>query len=307
MMISRTLLTLGLVSVVIQSPASMLQGAGLSETRQNPLLQKSELPFGAPDFSKIQETDYLPAIEEAIRQNREEINRIVSNPEKPTFENTVLAFEKSGVLLDRVTSIFFGLVSAHKTPVIAETQKKVTPQLTDLENEISFNNVLFQRIKTVYDNDYKNLKGEDRRLLDKIYKDFVRSGALLTDAQMKRMKQINLRISDLQQQWGNLLPDATNNAVVWVQDKAELAGLSEADIAQCKKDAETRGSKAPYCIVIINTTQQPILTSLDNRDLRRRVYEASRHRADGSQKDFNTFPIVVEIAKLRAEKGELMG
>ena len=103
-MISRTLLTLGLVSVVIQSPASTLQGAGLSETRQNPLLQKSELPFGAPDFSKIQETDYLPAIEEAIRQNREEINRIVSNPEKPTFENTVLAFEKSGVLLDRVTS-----------------------------------------------------------------------------------------------------------------------------------------------------------------------------------------------------------
>ena len=157
MKISRTLLTLGLVSVVIQSPASMLQGAGLSETRQNPLLQKSELPFGAPDFSKIQETDYLPAIEEAIRQNREEINRIVSNPEKPTFENTVLAFEKSGVLLDRVTSIFFGLVSAHKTPVIAETQKKVTPQLTDLENEISFNKVLFQRIKYVYDPEYQNL------------------------------------------------------------------------------------------------------------------------------------------------------
>ncbi|MEE3446635.1 MAG: M3 family metallopeptidase, partial [Prevotella sp.] len=104
-----------------------------------------------------------------------------------------------------------------------------------------------------------------------------------------------------------MLPDATNNAVVWVQDKSELVGLSEADIAQCKKDAESRGGKAPYCIVIINTTQQPILTSLDNRDLRRRVYEASCHRADGSVKAFNTFPIVVEIAKLRAEKGELMG
>jgi peptidyl-dipeptidase Dcp len=307
MKMTRTLLTLGLVSAVIQLPASTLQGAGLNETRQNPLLQKSELPFGAPDFSKIQETDYLPAIEEAIRQNREEINRIVSNPEKPTFENTVLAYEKSGVLLDRVTSIFFGLTSAHKTPVIAETQKKVTPLLTDLENEVTFNKVLFQRIKTVYDNDYKNLKGEDQRLLEKIYKDFVRSGALLSDAQMTRMKQINLRISELQEQWGNMLPDATNNAVVWVQNKAELAGLSEADITQCKKDAESRGNKAPYCIVIINTTQQPILTSLDNRDLRRRVYEASRHRADGSKQEFNTFPIVVEIAKLRAEKGELMG
>ena len=179
MKITRTLLTLGLASVVIQSPASSFSGAGLSENRQNPLLQKSELPFGAPDFSKIQETDYLPAIEEAIRQNREEINQIVSNTDKPTFENTILALEKSGLLLDRVTSIFFGLTSAHKTPVIAETQKKVTPLLTDLENEISFNKVLFQRIKYVYDNEYQNLQGEDKRLTEKIYKDFVRSGALL--------------------------------------------------------------------------------------------------------------------------------
>ena len=307
MKFTRSLLTLGLVSFVIQSPASPLQGAGLNETRQNPLLQKSELPFGAPDFSKIQDTDYLPAIDEAIRQNREEINQIVSNTATPTFENTILALEKSGLLLDRVTSIFFGLTSAHKTPVIAETQKKVTPLLTDLENEISFNKVLFQRIKYVYDHEYQNLQGEDKRLTEKIYKDFVRSGALLSDAQMERMKQINLRISELQEQWGTMLPDATNNAVVWVQDKSELVGLSEADIAQCKKDAESRGGKAPYCIVIINTTQQPILTSLDNRDLRRRVYEASCHRADGSVKAFNTFPIVVEIAKLRAEKGELMG
>ena len=304
---SRSLLTLGLVSFVIQSPASPLEGAGLNETRQNSLLQKSELPFGAPDFSKIQDTDYLPAIEEAIRQNRAEINQIVTNTATPTFENTILALEKSGLLLDRVTSIFFGLTSAHKTPVIAETQKKVTPLLTDLENEISFNKVLFQRIKYVYDHEYQNLQGEDQRLTEKIYKDFVRSGALLSDAQMERMKQINLRISELQEQWGTMLPDATNNAVVWVQDKSELAGLSEADIAQCKEDAESRGGKAPYCIVIINTTQQPILTSLDNRDLRRRVYEASRHRADGSVKAFNTFPIVVEIARLRAEKGELMG
>ena len=307
MKFTRSLLTLGLVSFVIQSPASPLQGAGLNETRQNPLLQKSELPFGAPDFSKIQDTDYLPAIEEAIRQNREEINQIVSNTATPTFENTILALEKSGLLLDRVTSIFFGLTSAHKTPVIAETQKKVTPLLTDLENEISFNKVLFQRIKYVYDHEYQNLQGEDQRLTEKIYKDFVRSGAMLSDAQMERMKQINLRISELQEQWGTMLPDATNNAVVWVQDKSELVGLSEADIAQCKKDAESRGGKAPYSIVIINTTQQPILTSLDNRDLRRRVYEASCHRADGSVKAFNTFPIVVEIAKLRAEKGELMG
>ena len=159
----------------------------------------------------------------------------------------------------------------------------------------------------IKDLEYKKLKGEDKRLTEVIYKGFVRSGALLSPEKMERMKQINSRISDLQQKWDNLLPAATNNAVVWVNSKEELAGLSEADIAQCKKDAESRGNKAPYCIVIINTTQQPILTNLQNRELRRKVYMASIHRADGTNPNFNTFPIVTEIAKLRAEKGKLMG
>ena len=306
MKITKTLLSIGLASFVLQSPASTLQGASSNETRPNPLLEKSTLPFGAPDFSKIQESDYLPAIEEAIKQNREEIQQIVDNKDLPTFANTVLAYEKSGVLLDRITSVFFGLVSAHKTPAIAETQKKVQPLLTDLSNEISFNKTLFQRIKYVYDIERDKLQGEDKRLLEETYKGFVRSGALLPEDKMQRMMEINKRISQLQQDWGNMLPDATNDAVVWVDSEAELAGLSAADIAQCKKDAENRGGKAPYCIVIVNTTQQAILTNLDNRDLRRRVFEASRHRADGTGK-FNTFPLVAEIAKLRAEKGELMG
>ena len=179
--------------------------------------------------------------------------------------------------------------------------------LTDLDNEISFNQKLFERIKYVYDHEYNKLKGEDKRLTEVIYKGFVRSGALLSPEKMERMKQINTRISDLQEQFGNLLPAATNNAVVWVNSKEELAGLSDADIAQCKKDAESLGNKAPYCIVIVNTTQQAILTNLQNRELRRKVYMASIHRADGTDPKFNTFPIVTEIAKLRAEKGQLMG
>lgn len=183
----------------------------------------------------------------------------------------------------------------------------MTPLLTDLDNEISFNQKLFERIKYVYDHEYKSLTGEDQRLTEVIYKGFVRSGAMLSADKMQRMKQINSRISDLQQQWGNLLPEATNNAVVWVDSKEKLDGLSDADIAQCKKDAESRGAKAPYCIVIINTTQQPILASLRNRDLRRQVYEASIHRADGTRPEFNTFAIVAEMARLRAEKGSLMG
>ena len=306
MKLNKTFLTLGLAAALLQMPASSFaQNAGGS--RQNPLLQKSSLPFGAPDFSKIQESDYLPAFEAAIKEQRANIQKIVSSKKKSTFQNTILAYENSGMLLERVSSVFFGLTSAHKTPGIAEAQKKVMPLLTNLENEISFNQKLFERIKYVYDNEYNKLKGEDKRLTEVIYKSFVRSGALLSPEKMERMKQINSRISDLQEQFGNLLPAATNNAVVWVNSKEELAGLSDADIAQCKKDAESRGNKAPYCIVIVNTTQQAILTNLQNRELRRKVYMASLHRADGTNPAFNTFPIVTEIAKLRAEKGQLMG
>lgn len=303
---NKTFLTLGLAATLLQMPtSSFAQNAG--GKRQNPLLVKSSLPFGAPDFSKIQESDYLPAFEAGIKEQRANIQKIISNKKKPTFQNTILAYENSGMLLDRVSNVFFGLTSAHKTPGIAEAQKKVMPLLTDLDNEISFNQKLFERIKYVYDHEYSKLKGEDKRLTEVIYKGFVRSGALLSPEKMERMKQINTRISDLQEQFGNLLPAATNNAVVWVNSKEELAGLSDADIAQCKKDAESLGNKAPYCIVIVNTTQQAILTNLQNRELRRKVYMASIHRADGTDSKFNTFPIVTEIAKLRAEKGQLMG
>lgn len=303
---NKTFLTLGLAATLLQMPtSSVAQNAG--GNRQNPLLVKSSLPFGAPDFSKIQESDYLPAFEAGIKEQRANIQKIISNKKKPTFQNTILAYENSGMLLDRVSNVFFGLTSAHKTPGIAEAQKKVMPLLTDLDNEISFNQKLFERIKYVYDHEYNKLKGEDKQLTEVIYKGFVRSGALLSPEKMERMKQINTRISDLQEQFGNLLPAATNNAVVWVNSKEELAGLSDADIAQCKKDAESLGNKAPYCIVIVNTTQQAILTNLQNRELRRKVYMASIHRADGTDPMFNTFPIVTEIAKLRAEKGQLMG
>ena len=303
---NKTFLTLGLAATLLQMPtSSVAQNAG--GNRQNPLLVKSSLPFGAPDFSKIQESDYLPAFEAGIKEQRANIQKIISNKKKPTFQNTILAYENSGMLLDRVSNVFFGLTSAHKTPGIAEAQKKVMPLLTDLDNEISFNQKLFERIKYVYDHEYNKLKGEDKRLTEVIYKGFVRSGALLSPEKMERMKQINTRISDLQEQFGNLLPAATNNSVVWVNSKEELAGLSDADIAQCKKDAESLGNKAPYCIVIVNTTQQAILTNLQNRELRRKVYMASIHRADGTDPKFNTFPIVTEIAKLRAEKGQLMG
>ena len=301
----KKLMTLGISAAVLST--SMMQLTACQETqRENPLLQESTLPFGAPDFSKIKPSDYLPAFEVAIQQTKDEIAQITENKDSATFENTILAYEESGKTLDRVTRTFFALVEADKTPEIGETEKKVTPMLTDLENEISFNKALFERIRQVYEREYDSLQGEDKKLLEETYKEFVRKGALLPEDKMARMKEINMRISDLQQQWGEMLPDATNDAVVWVDSKEQLAGLSEADIAQCAKDAESRGKKAPYAIVIVNTTQQAPLASLDNRELRKKVYEASIHRADGTSK-YNTFPIVVEIAKLRAEQAEIMG
>ena len=301
MKIQNILMTFAISSALTCAVSSCQQATG-----DNPLLQESTLPYGAPDFSKIKTSDYLPAFETAIQQNRDNIAKIVDNPDSATFENTIVAYEESGRLLDRVSRVFFALTEADRTPELSEIEKKVMPMLTELENEISFNVPLFERIRKVYDSQHDSLQGEDKKLLEETYKEFVRNGALLPNDKKDRMKAINLRITDLQQQWGDLLLEATNNAVVWVDSKEKLAGLSEADIEQCKKDAESRGGKAPYAIVIVNTTQQPLLASLDNRDLRRQVYEASIHRTDGTGK-FNTYSIVSEIAKLRAEQGELMG
>ena len=300
-MIKKTILTLSIASAMMMSFTACEQ-----TQRENPLLMESELPFGAPDFSKIQVTDYMPAFLKAMEEKREAIKQITENEDSATFENTILAYENSGRLLDRVSRVFFALTEADKTDEISEIEKTVQPLLTELDNEISFNKPLFERIKQVYDAEHDSLQGEDQKLLEEIYKSFVRKGALLPDDKMARMKEINLQISELQQQWGDSLQAATNDALVWVDKEEELAGLSEADIAQCKKDAESRGGKAPYAIVIVNTTQQPLLASLDNRDLRKRVYEASIHRADGTNKH-NTFAIATEVAKLRAEQGELMG
>lgn len=299
---TKTILAIGMASTMM-----LTFNACQQTSRENPLLAESSLPFGAPDFSKIQTSDYMPAFEAAMQQTRDNIQAIVDCQDSATFENTILPFEDSGRQLARVSTVFFALTEADKSDELSEIEKKVQPMLTDLQNEISFNKPLFQRIKQVYDKQHDQLTGEDQKLLEEIYKDFVRKGALLSDDKMARMKEINLRISDLQQQWGDLLQAATNDAIVWVDKKDDLAGMSDADVAQCQKDAESRGGKAPYAIVIMNTTQQAPLATLDNRELRKKVYEASIHRADGTNPKYNTFKIVSEMSKLRAEQAELMG
>ena len=269
----------------------------------NSLMKQSTLPYNAPDFSKIKGEDYLPAIQAAIAEQRREIKQITDNQQKPTFANTILAYERSGQMLNRVTGIFFCVTEADKTPDLEKAEAAVIPMMTDFENEIKFNQKFFQRIKYVYDHELNQLKGEDKKLLEEVYKSFTHAGALLPKEKMARMQEINSQLAKLQQDFGNMLPKAANEATVWVNDVKELSGLSETTIAQCKKDAEGRGGKATYCIVITNTTQQPILASLENRALRERVYNASIHRTDGTGA-YNAFPIVVEIARLYAEVWE---
>ena len=233
------------MSIVVTSALTMSLGSCQQTQRDNPLLQESTLPFGAPDFSKIDSTHYMPAFEAAIQQTRDEIAAIVDNPDSATFENTILAYEESGKALDRVSRVFFALVEADKTPALQEIEKKVQPMLTDLENEIAFSKKLFERVKTVYDNEYETLEGEDKKLLEETYKEFVRKGALLPDDKMARMKEINLRISELQTKWGEVLPDATNDAVVWVDKKEDLAGMSEADIVVAARPRMPSSSSTP--------------------------------------------------------------
>ncbi len=305
--LKKTFLVAGLACATLVATAASGQKIKKGKSMYtNPLMQKSALPFGAPDFSKIKSGHYLPAIQAGIEEQRAEIKQIVENRQKPTFQNTILAFEKSGQLLDRVKNIFFCITEANKTPEIEAAEKAAIPLLTDFENEINFNQKFFERVKYVYDHERNSLKGEDKVLLEEIYKNFVRSGALLPKDKMACMKEINTKLAQLQQDFGNMLPKASVASTVWVNDVKELAGLSEGAIAQCKKDAESRGGKAPYCIVITNTTQQPILANLENRRLRERVYNASIHRTDGTG-EYNTFPVIVEITKLRAEKAQLMG
>lgn len=303
--LKNVMIAVGLVCTALTGQAQTSK-AHSAQIVSNSLMKQSTLPFNAPDFSKIKGNDYLPAIRTAIDEQRAEIKKITDNKQKPTFTNTILAYERSGKNLERISNIFYALASADKTPEIEKAQGTIVPLMTNFENEIKFNQKFFQRVKYVYDHEYTKLTGEDKKLLDVVYKSFTHAGALLPKEKMARMQEINKELATLQQEFGDMLPKAGNEATVWVNDIKELSGLSEADIAQCKKDAESRGGKAPYCIVITNTTQQPILASLDNRNLRERVYNASIHRTDGTGA-YNTFPIIVKIARLRAEKAQLMG
>lgn len=267
----------------------------------------STLPFHAPDFTRVAESDYVPAFEQGMAIQRAEIAAITANPAPPTFENTIVAMEKSGDLLGRVGRVFYALTGANTTDALDAIDEQMSPRLAAHNDAIALDPALFARVKAVYDNRAAlNLTREDARLLERTYEEMVHAGALLSPEQRERVKAINTELSTLTTQFGQKVREATVAGAVIVADKAELKGMPAADIEAAAKLAAEKGQPGKYAIALQNTTQQPALPSLENRALRERIFTASIHRADrGGPND--TRLLLARIATLRAEKAALFG
>src|SRR5205085_793236 len=273
----------------------------------NPFFAESTLPFQAPPFDKIKDGDYQPALEEGMRRQLAEVEAIASSAEPPTFANTFEAMERTGALLTRVSHVFFGLTQADTNPAIQKVESEETPKLAAHQDKIYMNPRLFARVKSLYDRrDALGLDAEGKYLVERYYKNFVRAGALLPEADKARLRALNEEEAKITTDFRNKVLADTNASAVVVEDKAQLAGLSDADIAAAADLARERNLPGKYVIALQNTTRQPVVISMKNRALRERVLKASSERgAHGGEND--TRAIVTRLAQLRAEKAKLLG
>jgi len=269
--------------------------------------RESTLPFHAPDFARIGDADYQPAIEQGIAIQLAEIDAIANNPSAPTFENTLVAGQRSGQMLDRVGSVFGQVQGANTNDALDAVDTATAPQLSALNDAIYLNDRLFRRIKAVYDNRAAlGLTGEDAMLLETTYADFVHAGALLSASQKQQLMAMNTRITELQTQFSQALTAAQNAKAPVFDTREELAGLSDAQIAAAAALATEKGQPGKYVLALINTTQQPMLAQLTNRATRRKLFEASINRTSGGD-EHDTTAIAEELADLRARKAALLG
>ncbi|WP_298336903.1 M3 family metallopeptidase [uncultured Erythrobacter sp.] len=267
----------------------------------------STLPFQAPDFTKISEESYIPSFEKGMELHLEEIQAIIDNPDEPTFENTIVELEKSGRMLGRVSRVFFQLTGTNTNDRLDEINTEMSPKLTAHGDSITLNPELFERVKAVYDNrDTLELGVEDAKLLDETYSSMVHAGALLTEEQREEVKEINTQLSMLTTEFGQLARDAMATQPLIVDTREELAGLSEADIDAAATLAAEQGQEGKFAIALQNTTQQPLLPTLENRDTREALFKLSHDRADG-KRGVDTRDLIARIALLRAEKAALFG
>lgn len=284
--------------------------SGKQETKisaDNPFMNKSTLDFQAPDFSKIKTTDFQPAIEEGMRQQMEEIETIANNPDSATFENTFVALEKSGRLLARVQGVFYLLTGANTNDTLQKVEEEEAPKLAAHHDAIFLNKNLFQRVSNVYNKrDQLNLDAESKRLVEYYYQEFVLAGAQLSDADKDKLKKLNEEEASLTTKFSNTLLAATKAGAYLTDNKANLLGLSDGEIAAAEQDAQSNGKEGQWLIPLQNTTQQPVLTNLSNREVRQQIFENSWNRAEKGD-DNDTRKIISRIAEIRAQKAKLLG
>jgi len=297
----------GKESSQVTEPTASTAPAPAAAANANVLLSASPLPFQAPQFDKIQDSDFVPAFEEGMKQHLAEVRQIADSTEAPTFDNTFVPLEKSGETLKRVALTFFGVVQADTNDARQKIQEEMAPKLASHQDEISLDPKLFARIKTIYDaRETLNLDAEQKRLVDRTYDQFVRAGAQLSDADKASLRKLNIEETTLSTQFHTKLVAATAAAAVVVDDKARLDGLSDSDIAAASEAAKGRKLDGKFVLALQNTTQQPVLASLKNRELRAEVLKASETRTE--QGDANdTRDTIQRLAQLRAQKAKLLG
>jgi peptidyl-dipeptidase Dcp len=287
--------------------ASEPEPVAQAEAAVNPFFAESELMFHYPVFDQIENDHYLPAFEQGMEEQLAEIAAITSQEEAPTFDNTMLALERSGRILDRVSRVFFAMTSAHTNDELEAIRSEMAPKLSAHTDAILLNADLFARIKTIHEQrDAMELDPESMRLVDEYYKDFVRAGAQLSDEDKETLKGINSEIASLQTKFSqNVLAEVNDSAIV-VDSGEELAGLSEDAIAAAAEAAKERDLEGKYVIPLLNTSGQPALSSLENRALRERIHTASLVRGTRGN-DYDNREILTNIVRLRAERARLLG
>ena len=276
-------------------------------TNGNPLLSASTLYMQYPPFDAIADDHYKPALEAGMEEQLAEILAIASNPEAPTFENTIVALERSGATLARASRVFYSLASAHTNDTIEQVRAELAPAMSAHSDAILLNSDLFDRISVVYQNRAElGLNSEDLRLVEETYKDFVLAGATLGNDAKEALKEINARLAVLGNQFSQNVRNEVNAKAIVVDSAEALDGLSSNEIAAAKIAAEARNMPDKWVLPLLNTSGQPALSSLTNRELRQQIHETSLGRgSDGGE--FDNTAIVSEVMKLRAEAARLLG
>ncbi|MEO7564779.1 MAG: M3 family metallopeptidase [Sphingomicrobium sp.] len=297
---------LSLSSTPALARAAVKPAAGATLPASNPFAKASTLPYGTPDFAAIKDSDYLPALLAGMAQQKAEVTAIANQKAAPTFDNTIVALEKSGVLLERTILAFSAVSGANTNEALQEVDTTTSPLLAAHSDSTYLNPKLFARVKALHEQQAAlNLAPEQAKLLDVTYKDFAHSGAELSPAKQTELKAMNKRLSTLSTAFSQQLLEAAKAGAVKIDDKAKLAGLSDAQIAAAQQSAKDR-KLGGYLLTLQNTTQQPLLELLEDRSTRQALYDASISRAEKGGKN-DTRALIAEIAQLRARKAAMFG